>query len=715
MFVGKCQEQFGEVREGDLIAISSGLKIVALGVVASAPCPVTEMGLHFTDEDKGRFDYEDWVLGCRLSFTDLAEEDWLSCRQGTFHEIHDRADELRRIHSDLHQRFGERQEFDIRARSCTLLRNSRRSKDVLWQRGLVFKVPVYQRPYSWKEPEVRRFITDLLYAFSGANGRPKEEPMFIGTMQLGEKMLLDNTGRMQHEVIDGQQRLSTLILLLKILKDRAPKESFWAELAIESRLTTAVSSGAQQVYLNQALAANTLEEYDLAQNPYLEVMPLIASILDEGPGITEDSPEQDPQSPAPLDVPRLLSYLTSQVYFVVIETRATLSKTLQIFNSINTSGMDLNGGDVFKVRYYEYLQLTKNVGEQEFERISSIYRAVDEGNKAAGFIVCSIEGILSLAQHLLITRHKLPKELHKSAASTFFERFFDTVLGLQQWPNFTIKACKEVEISLDELKRLVGVQFEWAHQFKGLGAEARCMLEFIWWSRYGRYGYLVVLFRDRFGPDEALTERFIIQLSKLFILFSIVYWRTVAEVDQLMHQLLERICGELKGNSAEQVFEFLREAARNSKDRFTDALTTYELAANVKAKNLACRLSALRDELGVLDGRGAEDLRKLIFETEIDIEHIESWTHHNEEERKRIHKEWEGELNRIGNLMVIESGLNRSIQNSDYVTVKISAYASQKEFVIARHQARTYPQWNLEKCKERKGCEVNKLVSYLCN
>ena len=486
-------------------------------------------------------------------------------------------------------------------------------------------------------------------------------------------------------------------------------------MAIDSRLTTAVSSGAQQVYLNQALATNTLEEYELAQNPYLEVMPLIASILDEGPGIAEDSPEQDPQSPAPLDVPRLLSYLTSQVYFVVIETRATLSKTLQIFDSINTSGMDLNGGDVFKVRYYEYLRLTQNVGEQEFERISSIYQAVDEGNKAAGFTVCSIEDILSLAQHLFITRHKLPKELHKSAASTFFERFFDTVLGLQPWPNFTVKACKEVEINLDELKRLVRVQFEWAQQFKGLTAEARCMLEFIWWSRYGRYGYLVVLFNNRFEADKALTEQFIIHLSKVFVLFSIVYWRTVGEVDQLMHQLLERICGELAGNSPEEVIEFLRHAARSSQDRITAALTKYEIAGNVKAKNLACRLSALRDELAVLDGRSAEGLRKLIFETEIDIEHIESWTHHDEEERKKIHKEWEGELNRIGNLMVLESGLNRSIQNSDYVAAKIPAYAAQREFVIVRNQAQMYPRWNLEKCKERKGREVNKLVNYLCN
>ena len=88
--------------------------------------------------------------------------------------------------NDLHERFEEQQEFEIQAKSCTLLRNPRQPDNVLWQGSQVFRVPVYQRAYSWKENEVRRFISDLLSAFNGSNGRPKEEPMFIGTMQLTE-------------------------------------------------------------------------------------------------------------------------------------------------------------------------------------------------------------------------------------------------------------------------------------------------------------------------------------------------------------------------------------------------------------------------------------------------------------------------------------------------------------------------------------------------
>ena len=55
------------------------------------------------------------------------------------------------------------------------------------------------------------------------------------------------------------------------------------------------------------------------------------------------------------NIERFVSHILSQVYFVVIETKASLTKTLQIFDTINTTGMDLNAGDVFKIRMYEYL------------------------------------------------------------------------------------------------------------------------------------------------------------------------------------------------------------------------------------------------------------------------------------------------------------------------------------------------------------------------
>jgi len=308
----------------------------------------------------------------------------------------------------------------------------------------------------------------------------------------------------------------------------------------------------------------------------------------------------------------------------------------------------------------------------------------------------------------------MAKVLHEYSASVFFERFFDTVLRVNAWPNFSLKECHKIEVRLEELSRLIGVRFEWERQINILGMEARCLLEFINLSRYGKYHYLIILFRDRFGSDQALTERFIIQLSKLMIIFSIEFWRTVNELHWIVYDVQEKIFGSELTLSADEVIAFLNKITVSRKQKITQHLTEDQIAWNPKAKGLACRLSALLDEMES-PNRTADKVREVIFDTPIDIEHIESFNHKDEAERERIQAEWGEELNRIGNLMVLESSLNRSISNEEYKTVKRPAYAEQNIFRIVKKQAEQFPEWSLAACKQRKTTEVNKLVNYLCS
>ena len=710
VFVGKFQDRFQQIAVGDLIAISNGKRVVAMGLATTPPQPVTELGIEFTDDDLQKFDYEDYVLGCRVSFNDLGEDEQPSYRMSTFHSVNERADEFRRIFTAHRQQFVEMQQFEIKARSCTLAHNATSPADILWQDGLVFRVPVYQRAYSWKETEVRRLLGDLLANFLGMNGRPVEEPMFIGTMQLTEKRLLDVTdGRQFQEVIDGQQRISTLTLLLNILRGRCPESLLWNGLNLANRIETKVSSGEQQRYLREVLEADHRNLPAETQNPYLQVVPLMQQLLDEA---TVDSGEDCSPGP-PLDIERFAAYLLGRVYFVVIETRATLSKTLQIFDAINTSGMDLNGGDVFKVRYYEYLRVTRNVQETEFERISGLYQAIDERNREAGRTICAIEEILSLARHILVARHDLPKTLHDYGAAVFFDRFFDTILSVNGWPNFTLNTCRQADVQLEEIDRLIAVRFDWSKTVPFLGSEARSMLDFIGWSRYSKYNYLIVLFRDRFGADLPLTERFVIQLAKLVIMFSIVYWRAVNELHALMQRVIGMMFGAAATSTPEDVISSLRKMAADNQWRIENALNEYSIADNVRAKDLTCRLVAFLHELeeGRLD---AEQMRSLIFDTEIDIEHIESVNHKDEVERAKVHALWQGELHRIGNLIVLERSLNRSISNEDYATVKLPAYRTRSAFRTVRMHADAFPVWTLDACKKRKDDIKRTLVDYLC-
>lgn len=721
VFVGVRTKMFNEIQEGDLIGIADGRKIVAAGKAQSVPKPITELNIIFSEEDKNKFDYEEWVVGCRVSFTDIPnKENWVICPPGAIRRFQARAPELETVYKYLQQAQNVQQEFEIKAKSCTLFHNGKHPDEVLWKKGLSFRIPIYQRPYSWGDQQIQRFVNDLLAAFTGANGRPKEEPMFIGTMQLKNPVLNDNSkDQWVHDVIDGQQRLSTLIMLLKILRDRAPDAAQWAELAIETRLETKVSSGTQQQYLREAMATNTLEAFDAGQNPYLRAIPLILGYLENAERQGDEENGADPQASAKLDISGFVTYLTSNVYFVVIETCASLSKTLQIFDAINTSGMDLNGGDIFKVRYYEYLQVTKHAGEEAFNRISALYQAVDEKNRDFKRRVTSIEGILSLVQHVLVARHGMAKVLHDFGASTFFERFFDVRLRVNNWANYNRMTCDEIELSIEEIARLIDVRYGWESQIPKLGAEARCMLEFIRWSRYRAYEYLIVLFRDRFGTDPALTEMFIIQISKLFIIFSILYWRTVDELYYIMHGvndkygLIEMICGAKPAESADQVIAYINGKIAAQDTKIRNALNSYELTGNERAKSLTCRCSAMLEELP-LAGATADKVWRAIFGTPIDIEHIESYNHKDEVERDRVHKEYGSEINRIGNLVVLERSLNRSISNEDYQRVKIPAYAAQKEFEIVRKHAKLYPEWGKEQCLRRKGEEVKKLLDYLC-
>jgi hypothetical protein len=68
------------------------------------------------------------------------------------------------------------------------------------------RIPAYQRAYAWEEDQIDELWEDI----TSANGRPH----FMGSLVLtGEDVrVLD--------VIDGQQRLTTLLLLLGLVRDR---------------------------------------------------------------------------------------------------------------------------------------------------------------------------------------------------------------------------------------------------------------------------------------------------------------------------------------------------------------------------------------------------------------------------------------------------------------------------------------------------------------
>jgi uncharacterized protein with ParB-like and HNH nuclease domain/predicted transport protein len=76
-----------------------------------------------------------------------------------------------------------------------------------------FVIPIYQRTYSWTEKECRQLWDDLIRA----GGDSKVSAHFVGSIVYIEKGLYQISSQSPMLVIDGQQRLTTLTLLIAAL------------------------------------------------------------------------------------------------------------------------------------------------------------------------------------------------------------------------------------------------------------------------------------------------------------------------------------------------------------------------------------------------------------------------------------------------------------------------------------------------------------------
>jgi uncharacterized protein with ParB-like and HNH nuclease domain len=83
-----------------------------------------------------------------------------------------------------------------------------------------FRIPEYQRPYVWGPDQ----ITELLDDIYQAQKQNKDSQYFIGSMVL-QKKETDKEGLkyLEYDVLDGQQRLITLLLLTAVVRDLTPQ------------------------------------------------------------------------------------------------------------------------------------------------------------------------------------------------------------------------------------------------------------------------------------------------------------------------------------------------------------------------------------------------------------------------------------------------------------------------------------------------------------
>jgi hypothetical protein len=564
----------------------------------------------------------------------------------------------------------------------------------LLSESVSYCIPIYQRPYSWGESEIRRFLSDIFKAVKETQKSP--EPIFGGTMQFSEPLHLSpDNNRIRYEIIDGQQRITTLILTVHALR----LSPFGVTLKDYSgKLRTLVNRGAAQCDYDQTTEVTDLNacENQSERNSYTRNLRTIADILQTYDGELEEKDDSH------AFWTRFANYMLTSLYFVVIETHAGLSKTLQIFNAINTSGLDLNGTDLFKIRFYEFLTAKRRSNQGVFDEISSMGE------------------ILSLLQPVIVSTYSLNRDLMNYDSDRFYGQLFDTLLAINTWFNpdkmAAIVADKEGPLSVAGVQKMIEQRYLYdvvCDPAKGT-LEDVALRRIVDLSRYGRYWFYPILFAFRFG-ESAPVAPFSNELVKVITVYSLIYQKSIYSI----HSLVQESCQMMftADASPEAVMFKLRAKRLEAKHECETAIRENQIAWNAKWKNIVCRLSELLTYSPEERAGPNKKVFDALFNEPIDIEHIQSYQDRDGNQRKAVWTEWGHILNGIGNLVILESSINRSIGNEPFDiktdTSRTPSYHTSTYRNVRQIVEQSGGTWTKKQCELRRDAETLKLMSFL--
>ncbi|MGL2526076.1 DUF262 domain-containing protein [Helicobacter pylori] len=220
-----------------------------------------------------------------------------------------------------------------------------------------YQIPDYQRPYQWTEKNCEKLLDDLFSSYEYY----KESGYFCGSLVLIVINTDSETNAETYDIVDGQQRLSTFILLAKVLATLYDKDlNPTSRELLEKSLGDIDGEKRERLHFN-AMGLNAKDDFVYAlehfndsqasknknnKNNYLKNAVCLKNYLKEK---------------EIKDINDFIKWLYFKVVFIKT-TCPNVSMALRIFSVLNARGLPLHAIDVFKV---ELLKKLANKKDQE--------------------------------------------------------------------------------------------------------------------------------------------------------------------------------------------------------------------------------------------------------------------------------------------------------------------------------------------------------------
>ncbi len=223
---------------------------------------------------------------------------------------------------------------------------------------LYYQIPIYQRPYQWGKEQCEELLNDLFENYEDH----REDDYFCGSL-----VFIQSDKDNKTDVVDGQQRLSTFILLAKVLatlySERLTEESKdYLQESLNGRY------GKKDRLNFNAIGFNSKKDFQYAltsfndapisnnKNNYLKNAICLKNYL---------------KKKEIEDINDFIEWLYFKVVFITI-TCPDADKALRIFNVLNARGLALSATDIFKG------ELLKHAKEHEREEFVSRWNALSQ-------------------------------------------------------------------------------------------------------------------------------------------------------------------------------------------------------------------------------------------------------------------------------------------------------------------------------------------------
>ena len=200
------------------------------------------------------------------------------------------------------------------------------------QQGIEFIIPIYQRNYDWKEEQCIQLLNDILELGKS----DQNDSHFIGSIvYISDNFFLDEN---KYVIIDGQQRITTLTLLLIALYKSYKKSG-----------NTAI---AEEIYEDYIINKRSTDPSKLKLKATADNSQDMNALLYERPISNEFSRIKNNYNFFEREINEENRNIIwdgfKKLYFVEISLERGKDNPQKIFESLNSTGLDLSQGDLIR-------------------------------------------------------------------------------------------------------------------------------------------------------------------------------------------------------------------------------------------------------------------------------------------------------------------------------------------------------------------------------